>query len=64
MPSKEEIREGYEGSKEAYLEYRAERKEVIDKETREVEAEVRAFEALERTESGANKTVCHHSLGA
>jgi len=72
MPTKEEIHEGYEGSKEVYLEYRVERKEAIDKETHEVEveveveveAEVRAFEARQRTESDTNKTVCHHSLGA
>jgi len=64
MPTKGETVAGYQGSWEEYLEYRAQRKEVIDKETREVEAEVRAFEARQCTESGTNKTVYQHFLNA
>lgn len=44
LPSKEEIAEGYQGSKEESLQWRAEELAMVAQETTEVNADVRAYE--------------------
>lgn len=43
-PSKEETRQGYEGSKEEFLRHRAEKAQEIEREADEVDTEVRVHE--------------------
>jgi len=49
-PSKEDIIKGYQGSKEEFLQWRAEELAMVAKETAEVDAEFRKYEARIRNE--------------
>lgn len=62
-PSKEDIIKGYQGSKEEFLQWRAEELAMVAKETAEVDAEVREHEAgLREQERG--KMVSHLRLSS
>jgi len=62
MPSKEEIVQGYEGSKEGFLKWRNEELAMVAQETAETEAEVREYEAGLRKEQERGKMVGHLRL--